>query len=161
MPNGMNIMNCTRHDVRIVKSVLPRPPYDVWNSQTCEGGNVVRAGVEGVIEYYIVKPSGFRLACDARRDGPAYGCQVTYALSEEAEQEIPQILTAFAQLMGVDMAVVASEISVRAANHRLNDGGGGTPVLACWPVLARESLRLPMGDRWCDALATLPLPLST
>lgn len=142
-----SVMNCTPHPVAVAVTLLD-------GEVLCTGNfHAPRRELRGGIDVYVFPPSGYRLACDSAIDGGPLGCTVKYSLSEEAEKERTNIFCDFSQSMGVGMLLIASEISVRALNDRMYDPSGGTPIQAMWPVLARDSLRLPMADRWCDALA--------
>lgn len=147
-----SVMNCTSHIVNVQQSAFEGRDVMAITTAGWHQPNH-RPTADGPA--LIIKPSGRRLACDARTRGGPIGCQVTYALSEEALAELPGIFATFEAYLGVGMLVIASEISARGLAGQLYDPSGGLPIVATWPVFAAASLRLPMPDRWAAELATI------
>jgi hypothetical protein len=158
-----SLMNCTPHPVALLRCLFDGEVLahtDKGLIPPVTGLVPMNGSAKDVEETLILPPSGFRLACDARASGPALGCRVDYQLSDEAKDELEWIWNRFGQAMNVmSMYVVASEISVRALDGRLYQNSAGLPIVATWPVLARESLCLPMAQRWANRLATLHRPV--
>ena len=102
---------------------------------------------------YLIPASGYHVKCEAYRTGPAVGCQVDYTLTKEDLKKIRDVRSFFYNQQGSQL-LLASYISARvisAAGAAMTDG---TSILTVYPVLAAESLQLPITDRWADGLGT-------
>jgi len=155
-----HIINATPHDVYIDRSVLDGQVFVSTKAPTSDPLEAQLQTTENGSLVYAIPASGFRLAADPVITGPTYDCDISYRAGNEAELELQVIRSIMYQLQGVEAIVIASEISCRTVlgsfPSLVNDGVLGIKIF--WPVLAPESLRLPMPKRWASALATVHTP---
>jgi hypothetical protein len=153
-----SLINCTPHTINLTKSLMPGQVMRyVRSTPERNGGWNVPGDDRHTTLTRAIVASGFRFACTAVTYGPDLGCGVRYELSDEAKAERELVWRACESMQGSNLIVIASEISVRCLADSLDQGHtSGFRVRAMWPVLAAESLRLPMSQRWADKLATLP-----
>ena len=118
-----NIMNCTPHTVTILSSLLDGSTLAYVQSLLTKVERRRITAASGRQDGLVIPPSVYRLAALAHTTGPDLGCDVSYELSPEAVAECHQLSLDFSTCIGVDMIVIASEISVIMPGRRFLTSG--------------------------------------
>lgn len=155
------IVNCTPHPVRILRSILPGSVTYLVSLATAGNGSCAPSTAPLVESpdgpCWKIPPSGFRLAAQAHVSGPPIGAQVIYSTDADADAEVHEIGELLWQCQGVTNLVICSEISTRVYARQVADAAENVRVV--WPVFAAAAVALPPDRRWADALATVHEPI--